>query len=105
MLTRRALLAVPGLLVATLPFDLQRDSGSLEGNVVDQFGPVPCATITARNTVSGDTAHAKSDRAGRYCFDALHRGTYSLWAEAAEHDSIWILHVAIERGVVKQQDV
>jgi len=93
------------VLIGAFPIELQRKTGAIEGFVVDQWGPVAAASLTARNLISGTTVHGKSDSQGHYRLDGLHAGTYSIWVEAVGHDSIWVMRVQVERGLDAQQDM
>lgn len=99
------LLAMAFLLVAAIPLARQLATGSIEGTVMDGRGPVVNASVEARNLVSGLVENTESDAGGHYVIERLRPGVYSLWVEAAGHDSVWIPKVVVEAGQSARQDV
>lgn len=99
-----SLLILP-VLLATLSFVLQPDTGSIEGTVTDQWGPVAEAMITARNVMTGEVKRTRSNPVGDYAITSVRQGHYTLWVEAADHDSLLLMRVFVERGAVTRQDV
>lgn len=95
---------VPVLIVA-MPFLLQPETGSIEGTVSSQWGPVGGASITARNMMTSEVTVTKSGPTGSYRVADLPRGRYSLWVEAAEHDGLMLFQIPVERGEVTRRDV
>ena len=93
------------ILIGAFPIELQKRTGSLEGVVVDQWGPVAAASLTARHLIKGVTAHGRSDVHGYYRIDDLPPGNYSIWIEASGHDSMWVMRVQVECGRAAQQNV
>ena len=101
-----ALLALLLLLIASIPLAMvQPYTGSIEGLVTDDAGPVPAAALEAHQQATGLFAHAETDATGYYRIDNLRTGRYSLWVEAAGHDSIWIAQVSVERDHAAREDV
>jgi hypothetical protein len=94
------------LLIAAIPLAMnQPDTGAIEGLITDELGPVPGAAIEAHQPVTGVFVHGESDATGYYRIDRLHSGHYSLWVQAAAHDSIWIAQVPVERGLIAREDI
>jgi hypothetical protein len=58
------------------------DTGSLSGRVVAEAGahPVPGARVTLMDTTGAAVAVAEADQAGRYAFEGLAGGEYTLLA-------------------------
>src|SRR5262249_21406984 len=69
-------LRMVGLLAAPL---LAQSTSSLSGTVTDLAGQlIDAANVRARNTQTGTTAAATSDRNGKYLLDKLPPGTYDV---------------------------
>jgi hypothetical protein len=81
------------------------ETGSIQGLISDQLGPLPQASVEARNLATGATLYAESDPAGLYILDNLHPGRYSLWVTARYHDSLWIQQIAVEHGQTVHHDI
>jgi hypothetical protein len=92
-------------LLASIPLAKQFDTGSIQGVITDQLGPVAQASVEARNVVTGDILNATSDRVGFYRLENLHPGKYSLWVQAKSHDSLWIQQIAVDHGETVQHDI
>ena len=92
-------------LIGSTPLAMQFYDGSLEGFITDDRGPLPNASIEARNVMSGAELLAVSDAAGHYRIGGMHVGRYSLWVRADQHSPKWIPRVAIESGQTTRQDV
>ena len=99
-----ALLIALVLLLAAIPLAMQRDTGSIEGTITDQYGPIAKASVEARNVMSGDVFRGESDAAGHYRL-GVPQGRYSLWVKAAEHDSQWIRELIVEQGRTTHRDI
>jgi hypothetical protein len=84
---------------------MQLETGSLEGQIRNDKGPIAQASVEARNTMSGDVSHALSDAAGHYKLEKLRTGRYSLWVQAPGHDSSLIKQVVVESGQTTRRDV
>jgi hypothetical protein len=93
------------LLAGTLPLAMQRDTGSLEGTIADEIGPVAGAKVEVWHMATGEAAQTNSDNSGSYRLDGLHRGSYSLWITAARHESVNIPKVFVETGTVTRKDI
>ncbi|HUA86367.1 MAG TPA: carboxypeptidase-like regulatory domain-containing protein [Bryobacteraceae bacterium] len=93
------------LLLCSVPLAMQIETGSIEGIVSNDFGPVPNASIDAMNAMTGAPAHVQSDRAGAYILKDLHAGRYSLWVQAPGNDYLWIREVPVERGQITHHDI
>lgn len=83
---------------------VQGDNGTIAGTTTDQYGPVAEASIAARHVMSGDVTRTKSDAAGRYSL-SVRQGHYSLWVEAAGHESLWLARVLVGRGETTTQHI
>jgi|SRR5689334_25434188 carboxypeptidase family protein len=93
------------LLLGSIPLAMQRDSGAIEGVVIDDHGAeIAGATVEARNTMSGVVFPAIADASGKYKIEGLPQGRYSLWVKAAGHDSVWIREVIVDRGQRVRRD-
>lgn len=92
-------------LLASLPLAKQFETGSIQGTITDQLGPVAQASVEARNVVTGDMLYASSDRAGFYRLESLRPGRYSLWVQARSHDSLWIQQIAVDHGETVRHDI
>lgn len=93
------------LLLAVIPLARQFEKGAIQGVIADTHGPIPDASVDARNLASGVVIHAIADTAGEYTLENLRPGQYSLWIEAAGHDSLWIPRVIVESGLTSRQDI
>jgi len=95
------------LLLATFPLAQQPEpeTGSIRGVIRDQLGPLPQASVEARNLATSAILCAESDPTGFYLLDNLHAGRYSLWVTARYHDSLWIRQIAVARGQSVQHDI
>jgi hypothetical protein len=103
-LLKYIILALLLLFLVTIPLAMQVEEGTLMGVITDERGPVANASIEARNVMSGAMTQTLSDIQGRYTFQRLRAGRYSLWVRAEAHNSLWIPRVIIERGQVTHQD-
>jgi Carboxypeptidase regulatory-like domain len=102
---RYSLLALLALFLASIPLAPQFSTGSIQGVVMNDRGPIQNASITARETMTGEESQAKSDAIGHYKIEELKPGRYSLWAQAAGHDSCWIPAVVLDYGQTAYQDI
>jgi len=93
------------LLLASIPLAMQFETGSIEGVVTNEIGPIAKASVEARNAISGAAFRTESDAVGRYKLEDLRGGRYSLWVQAVGHDSIWIRQVSVERGRTTHGDI
>jgi len=95
------------LLLATFPLakQLEPETGSIQGLIRDQVGPLPQASVEARNLATSAIFYAESDATGLYRLDNLHPGRYSLWVQARYHDCLWIKQVPVERGQTVHHDI
>lgn len=78
---RNPFLAVPLFLCAILAVPLARaqSTGAVQGAVTDQSGAVvPGATITVRNTATGETRTVQTDKDGNYQVPSLIPGPYTI---------------------------
>ena len=72
------------LVVSTASMYGQEFRGRIQGNVTDPTGSaVLGATVTLLNTQTGITATRQTDEGGRYLFDLISPGTYSVTVEYA----------------------
>lgn len=92
------------LLVGTVPIAMQPSTGSIEGLITDDFGPIENAAVEAVHLTGSSVAHATSDRFGHYRLEGLLRGTYNLWITAPLHDSVSIPKVFVEIGEITVKD-
>jgi hypothetical protein len=68
----------------SLPLAAQSNEGALAGSVLDPTGSVvPNASVTAKNTATGQTFKTVSTAAGDYRFPSLAIGSYDVAASAA----------------------
>ncbi len=98
------------LLLGAYPLAMQFETGSIQGVITNDFGPVAKASVEAHSVLtgaimSGASARTASDAAGIYRLDNLRVGRYSLWVEAAGHEATWVPVVSVERGKTTRQDV
>ncbi|HXP86646.1 MAG TPA: carboxypeptidase-like regulatory domain-containing protein [Bryobacteraceae bacterium] len=93
------------LLVASIPLAMQLETGSIQGKITDDRGPVANASVDARNVMSGATARAMTDASGVYKLENLRSGRYSLFVTAAGHDSLWVRQVVVEPGRSTSRDL
>ncbi|HVZ15562.1 MAG TPA: carboxypeptidase-like regulatory domain-containing protein, partial [Terriglobales bacterium] len=84
---------------------MQFETGTIQGVVSDDQGPVAKASIEARNVMSGAVTKTESNSRGEYKLDDLHYGRYSLWVQAPAHSSTWILKITVEKGKVTRRDI
>ena len=93
------------LLLASIPLAMQRETGSIDGVITNQNGPIATASVEARNVMSGVVARVQSDVAGHYKLVSLPAGRYSLWVKAPAHDSVWIREVIVKEGRTTHRDI
>jgi len=93
------------LLIAAFRIITSSDTGSIEGIVTNQYGPVASAAVEARNIMSGTVARIETEADGRYVLAGLRPGRYSLCVEAKNGDAVWIPRVIVESGQVAHQDI
>ncbi len=97
-------------LIGAYPLAMQFETGSIQGEITNDLGPVAKASVEAHNVLmgavmAGAAARTESDAAGTYRLNNLRVGRYSLWVEAAGHEPIWVPMVIVERGRTTRQDV
>lgn len=67
------------LLLAALPLFAQRDAASLEGRVIDPSGAVVVgASVTALDTATNFSYHARSDNSGEWTISPVRIGSYRI---------------------------
>jgi len=93
------------LLLASVPLAKQFDTGSIQGVVSDQVGPLPQALVEARDLATQTIQDTESDLDGAYLLENLHPGKYSLWVQARYHDSLWIQQIAVQSGQTVHRDI
>lgn len=93
------------LLAGVIPLAMHLASGTIEGVVSDEFGPVAHAEVEAQHSTSAEVARTTSDANGHFRLDGLRRGWYSLWVKAPSGNSVRIPRVFVEDGAVSQKDV
>ena len=93
------------LLLASIPLAMQFETGSIEGVVTNEIGPIAKASVEARSVISGTAFRTESDAVGHYKLENLRGGRYSLWVQAVGHDSTWIREVSVERGRTTHGDI
>ena len=93
------------LLLASIPLAMQFETGSIEGVVMNELGPITKASVEARNVMSGAVFRTESDAVGHYKLENLRAGRYSLWVRALGHYSTWIRQVFVERGRTTHSDI
>lgn len=99
------LLVVLFLLLASIPLARQFDTGSIEGVIMNDHGPVANASVEARHVMSGATFRVESDADGRYRLENLRPGRYSLWVRSNGYESMWIQEIVVERGQTARKDI
>ena len=99
------ILAVLIMLAGSTPLAMQRELGSISGQVVNRRGPVTNAAVDARNLISGLQGQATTDWNGRYVIEGLRQGRYSMWVRAPGHESVWIARLIVVGGKVTDCDV
>ncbi len=96
-------------LIGAYPLAMQFETGSIRGVVTNDQGPVRASveahTVLTGAVMAGAAARTESDAFGAYQLDNLRVGRYSLWVQAAGHESMWIPVVIVERGRTTRQDV
>jgi Carboxypeptidase regulatory-like domain/TonB dependent receptor-like, beta-barrel len=76
---RKALLAIPTLLLLTCNIFGQAFTGNITGVVTEPNGAVvPGAKVTLTNTATGESREVKTNNDGRYSYSQLKPSTYSL---------------------------
>jgi hypothetical protein len=93
------------LLLASLPLAMQRETGSIDGLITNEQGPIAKASIEAKGVMSGTVFRTQSDQGGYYKLESLPQGRYSLWIKAPEHDSVWVREVIVNHGRTTRRDV
>jgi len=93
------------LLIGSIPLAMQIETGSIQGTIADDHAPLAKATVEARNVMTGAVIRTESDIEGHYRIEGLRAGRYSLWVQAAGHDSMWIPEVVVQRGGTARKDV
>jgi hypothetical protein len=93
------------LLLASIPLARQFDTGSIEGFITNDRGPVANASVEARNVMSGAIFRVESDMDGHYSLGNLRPGRYTLLVKASEYDSLWIPEIAVEPGQLVRKDM
>jgi hypothetical protein len=93
------------LLLVSVPLAMQFETGSIEGVITNERGPIAKASVEARNVMSGAAFRTESDAVGHYRLENLRAGRYSLWVGAPGHDSMWIRQVIVERGQTAHSDI
>ena len=93
------------LLLVSIPLAMQYQTGSIEGVIRNDVGPIATASIEARHLMSGFTVRTESDAKGHYKLENLRTGRYSLWVQAPGHDSVWVRQVSVEPGHTTHSDV
>jgi hypothetical protein len=99
------LLVLIFLILVSIPLAMQIETGAIEGVITDDRGSVAGASVEARNVMTGVFSLAESNAAGQYKLTGLRAGRYSLWVQAAHHNSTWIPKVIVERGQTTQHDI
>ena len=93
------------LLLLVLPGTEQPDAASLGGRVVnDAAAPIAGATISVRNTFTGDTSITTSDPSGVYLFTGVPKGRYSALAIAEGHGCVWAPNIFVYSGKHTKRD-
>lgn len=93
------------LLLTSIPLAKQFETGSIEGLITDDRGPISDASVEARNMMSGAVFRVRSGADGAYEFEDLKAGRYSIWVNARGCDSAWIPGVVVERGQTTRRDI
>ena len=100
---------VMALLVMLIPaavLHAQASSGSASGTVRDSSNAIIVgATVTAKNTATGDTINAKTNSAGRYVFPSLATGTYDIAVETPGFKKSVQSHVIVDVAASVTLDV
>ena len=99
------LLGLVFLLLAAIPLARQIETGSIQGLITNDRGPLAHATVEARHVMSGATFRVESAEDGRYEVKYLKLGRYSLWIVAPGHDAMWIPEVIVDRGSETRRDI
>jgi Carboxypeptidase regulatory-like domain len=99
------LIVVVFLLLASYPLAKQFETGAIEGIVTDDRGPVAMVSVQVRNLMTSVDAHAQTDMTGYYRIGNLWNGDYSIWVQAAGHDSVWFPRKSVGRGQTVRFDI
>jgi carboxypeptidase family protein len=93
------------MLLATISIAMQLDTGSIEGVIMNDLGPIAKASVEASNVTSGVVFRTVSDETGHYKLTNLRAGRYSLWVRAPGYDSIWLPKIVVEPGQASHPDI
>ena len=104
-LTNHALLVLILLLLASMPLAMQIATGTIEGKITDEFGPVPKIAVEARNMITGTVYRDQSNATGDYRIVSVHPGWYALWVIDRNKDSMWIREINVDQGRTVREDV
>jgi hypothetical protein len=93
------ILCVLAIAAVCFPVLAQSVRGNLRGHVQDQSGAVvPGASVSIKNTATGDQYSAVSDEQGTFQFPSISLGTYSLAAELAGFKKVEVQGIVVEVG-------
>ncbi len=95
------------LLLATKPMSAQTTSlGAIAGVVIDPTGAVvPDATVTIRDTATGEVRTTNSNDAGRYVFVNVHPGIYDIVIAKPGFSKVSIPRDVVELGQLSTHNV
>jgi hypothetical protein len=93
------------LMVSGSPIKAQTSKGALAGVIRDASGAViGNADVTVTNEQTTETRQTKSNAEGEYRVDAISAGSYSIRAEAAGFQSIYIKGLKVNPSVITSYD-
>lgn len=76
----------------------------VEGVVTIDGSPFAGVEVEASSASIGAFWETSTDTTGRYSFDDMHPGRYTMWAEVSGHGCIVIPRVLMKDGVRTRQD-
>jgi hypothetical protein len=95
---RKCLTGLAAAVLAAAPLFAQETRGRVQGAVTDESGGIiPGATVTLTNGATGISASRVSNRDGRYLFDYVDPGLYSITVELTGFGTV------VQPNVVVQQ--
>jgi iron complex outermembrane recepter protein len=99
-----AMLALPILATAVYPATLYaQSSGTISGTVLDPRGvPLPGASVSVKNDVTGDIQKKTSDGTGKYSVAGLTAGKYTVQVDAPGFNTAQKLGIQLAAGASAQ---
>ena len=103
---KRRLLALTFLIASTSSLSAQTTSASLAGTITDPTGSaIPGATVTVRNSATGERRTTTSDSGGRYSLTSLSPATYEVQVRATGFQTALQSRVQLNVGGSVTDDV